>query len=299
MAHDARITWKRRGASRPEALPVPVLAAASRDTWRSIRVEEARYPCAGELPEGAVQSHLLVVNAGPAFRVAPWWPGEPAADGMLPPGGFNFFPAATPFAVRWMGPASSIMVEIAPRIVADLTDPGDSGEPARLRQVAHGQDPVVTHLALALRDLAASGHPGGAAYGEALGVALAEHVVRRYARGSAPPRPSRGTLPGRLQRRVAEYVEAHLARDIPLHDLAGLAELSVFHFARLFKRSTGISPHQFILRRRIERARALLSDPGLSVSDVAARAGFAHHSHFTDTFHRLVGMTPTQYRRAT
>ncbi len=278
---------------------MPVLALASHDRWRSIRVEEAHFPAAGERPEGSPTGHLLVINTGSPYRVELRWPGEPPpVEHVLQEGQFNLLPAATAYAVRWLDPASTILLEMAPETVAAMTGGGDPAERPRLRPLVNQSDGFVAHVALALRDLVRDGHPGGAAYGETLGAALAEHIVRRYSAGTPGPREPRGALPVRLVRRVVEYVEANLERDITLHDLAGEAQMSVYHFARSFKLRIGLAPHQYILHRRIELARSLLTDPVLSVGDVAVRCGFAHHSHFSDTFHRLMGMTPTEYRRA-
>jgi AraC family transcriptional regulator len=240
-----------------------------------------------------------VINTSSPYRFELRWPGEPPpAEHVLQQGQFNFFPAAMAYAVRWLDPASTILLEMAPETVTAMTGGGDPGERPRLRPLVNQSDGFVAHVALALRDLARDGRPGGEAYGETLGAALAEHIVRRYAAGTPGTREPRGALPVRLVRRVVEYVEANLERDITLHDLAGEAQMSVYHFARSFKLRTGLAPHQYILHRRIELARSLLTDRVLSVGDVAVRCGFAHHSHFSDTFHRLMGMTPTEYRRA-
>jgi len=299
MAREARIGWMRGGSGHPEPLPVPVLAMASHDTWRSIRVEEAHFPSAGERPEGSLAGHVLAVNAGSGVRVEPRWPGESLpGNEVLLPGHFNLFPAAMTYSVRWLDPAIAVLVEMAPEMVAAMTGSGDPGERPRLRPLAHRSDAFVTHLALALRDLARDGHPGGTIYGEALGAVLAEHVVRSYSALVPRPHQLRGGLPALVLRRIAEYIDANLQRDITLHELARQAQMSVYHFARAFKHRTGLPPHQYVLRRRIERARSLLSDPVLSVGDVAVRCGFAHHSHFSDTFHRVMGVTPTAYRRA-
>jgi len=93
-----------------------------------------------------------------------------------------------------------------------------------------------------------------------------------------------------------EYIEDHLDSEIALEDLAATVHLSAYHFARLFKASTGLPPHQYVIARRIERAKQLLRDDDLSLAQVAARVGFWDQGHFTRHFKRLVGVTPKHFR---
>src|SRR2546426_4648811 len=111
------------------------------------------------------------------------------------------------------------------------------------------------------------------------------------------PRTHRGLSPG-AKRRVLEYMDAHFDEPLTLESLARVAGLSVHHFARAFRQSTGEPPHQFLLRRRIERATEMLKQPELSLSEIALAVGFSDHSHFARHFRRLVGMTPGAARWA-
>jgi AraC family transcriptional regulator len=96
-------------------------------------------------------------------------------------------------------------------------------------------------------------------------------------------------------RRVLEYIEAHLEQDLLLRDLAKVADLSPYHFARTFKRSVGSSPHRYVLRRRIERAKYHLAAGELSLAAVALACGFGSQSHFTAHFRAATGLTPRQF----
>ena len=107
---------------------------------------------------------------------------------------------------------------------------------------------------------------------------------------------ARGGLSGWQQRRVADFIEAHLAETVRLPMLAALVRLSPYHFARAFKQSFGVPPHRYHLCRRIARAKALLREPDGSVTTVALKVGFAETSSFSAAFRKLTGLTPSRFR---
>ena len=115
-------------------------------------------------------------------------------------------------------------------------------------------------------------------------------------RSLAPEPQARGGLPPGAMRRVHEYVEAHLGDSIELVELSAIAGLSVFHFARQFKQSAGVTPHHYLVRRRVERAKELLAATDLSLSAIALAAGFSDQSHLTRNFRQIAGTTPGQFR---
>jgi AraC-like DNA-binding protein len=110
--------------------------------------------------------------------------------------------------------------------------------------------------------------------------------------------PARGGLPPATLRRLRDYVEAHLAENIELSMLASLAGLSIYHFAHQFKHSTGLTPHYYLIQKRVERAQRLLAESSLTLSEIALAAGFVDQSHFTRRFRQIVGVTPHEFRRA-
>jgi AraC-like DNA-binding protein len=120
-----------------------------------------------------------------------------------------------------------------------------------------------------------------------------------------PPAPSQDTgseerhagLPETSLRRVLEYMQAHLDGELSVTALAAVAQISPFYFSRLFKQSTGLSPHQYLRRQRIERARELLADPRRRLAEVGYEVGFLNQSHFTTVFRTLVGTTPGAFQR--
>jgi AraC family transcriptional regulator len=157
-------------------------------------------------------------------------------------------------------------------------------------------DPELWRIAMKLKDETLKGEGALQHYGEALAVLLAHELVR-INNGSAAPAPARGGLAGWQQKRVADYIEAHLADSVPLAELAAIVDYSPFHFARAFKRSFGLPPHRYHVNRRIERAKELLAVPGKSVTSVGIAVGFAETSSFSAAFRKATGRSPSDYRR--
>jgi AraC-like DNA-binding protein len=159
-------------------------------------------------------------------------------------------------------------------------------------------DPDVWTTALKLKAQLQNPCPSRSAYVEALGIALA-HELTRVNEGSSPLNlDMRGGLPAWQQKKLTQYVEERLALEISLASLADLVQLSPFHFSRAFKQSFGVPPHRYLSLRRIERAKALLANRKLSVTEIGLDVGFSETSSFTAAFRRITGETPTDYRRS-
>ncbi len=118
--------------------------------------------------------------------------------------------------------------------------------------------------------------------------------------GASTARPRRpcAALPKWRLKRVVDHIEAHLGEPITLGDLAAAAKLTRMHFAAQFRVATGLRPHEYLLRRRIDEARRLLLDESLSIVEIALTVGFQTQAHFTTVFGRFVGETPSRWRRA-
>jgi AraC-like DNA-binding protein len=179
---------------------------------------------------------------------------------------------------------------------AALTGGPDAQAP-RLRRDYNLRAPALEHVLRALVIEADRGGPGGLPFVEAL-VTAVSHQMLQVAGAAVPAAPARGGLAPRARRRVLELVEARLERGVSVDELAREAGLSPAHFARAFRETVGRPPHQYILGRRLERARLLLDAPGARLSDVALRAGFADQAHFTRLFKRAFGVTPGAVLRA-
>lgn len=134
-------------------------------------------------------------------------------------------------------------------------------------------------------------------YGEALGILLGHELIRLNDAPAQTEMP-RGGLSGWQRKVVADFIEANLGEAVRLTDMAQLARLSPYHFARAFKQSFGVPPHRYHVGRRIARAKDLLADPENSVTGIARELGFAETSSFSATFRRVTGASPSGFRRA-
>jgi AraC family transcriptional regulator len=133
--------------------------------------------------------------------------------------------------------------------------------------------------------------------GELLVNAACIRLAKRYAVSQLKTVPRRGGLPSARLKRVLEYIEANLDKNMTLAELASVVNMSLYYFAVLFRQSTGLSPHRYVLNRRVERAKELLRNPKLSVLDVSINVGFEHQNNFARAFRRVSGVSPTQFRR--
>jgi AraC family transcriptional regulator len=156
------------------------------------------------------------------------------------------------------------------------------------------RDPQIEHVAWALETERRSGAPNGALYTECLGFALAIHLLGRYKSTIAIKRGL-----SRIQlHRVRAHIENNIAQDLSLAALAQIAHLSASHFKTMFKRSTGFAVHEYVIRRRVNRAKQLLTRSNLAASQIAAEVGFSHQSHMARAMRRVLGVTPSAIARS-
>jgi len=205
----------------------------------------------------------------------------------LVPAGYRYLGWQTPRALN-----RGVYIHIDP--AGPLLDPEWRFSELELRPQLFFEDRDLWDTVLRLK--AQIANPTSRTYAEALGIILAHDLLRLHGKACAACTPQ-GGLAGWQQKRVAEYIDAHLDGESSLLDLANVAKLSPFHFARSFKHSFGEPPHRYLMRRRMERAKALLDDPAKSVTEVAHAVGFSDPASFAAAFHKAVGATPTGYRR--
>lgn len=170
------------------------------------------------------------------------------------------------------------------------------GDDAALVEPHAAADPLIREVGNAVeRDVRIRRSPD-ARYMESLAMVLATHVVRKYAVAKSTGAASCGGLAPHKLCSVRKHICEHLGETISVERLAEAVHLSPFHFARMFKQSTGQSPHLYVLMQRIERAKKLLAETDTALVDVAADVGFRTQGHFTGVFHHYAGFTPRAFR---
>jgi AraC family transcriptional regulator len=137
---------------------------------------------------------------------------------------------------------------------------------------------------------------GTGLFADTIARTLALQLIRRRSSARPAGAPSRMLMSARQLRAAVDYIESHLGEDLSLDNLAAASAMSPFRFARAFKKATGRAPRQYVINRRIQRARELLRSPRREIAEVAYRVGFATQSHFTAVFHRHCGITPRRFR---
>ena len=279
-------------------LPFEADAASDRLGWVGLEAARYRASPALELNQPGLTHHRLILFDRTPEELDLLYEG--VRRHVPPPAGsIMLVPAGSPARWRSSGGKESLHIYLEPGLVARVAAEAFDLDPARV--TLPPLDALdLPHLRTVMGVVGAelkTGGAGGRLAAESLADILAVHLIRHVL---APRRPGRGPdggLPRGRLRAVVEYVEGHLDAGPTLGQMAAVARLSPYHFARQFKAATGLPPHQYVIMRRVERAKQLLKAGGdSSLAQVAARAGFSDQSHFTHHFKRLVGVTPGQFR---
>ena len=173
---------------------------------------------------------------------------------------------------------------------------GAYGE-VELRPSRKFANPRLSALVAAAHAEMVAGFPGGRLFLDSVEQAMAVALVKDRAVRHRPVQIYQGGLGAARLRRIKELVHAKMEDDLSLDEMAQSVGLSTAHFARMFRKSTGETPHQFVLRQRVERAKAMLRAPDARVLDVAVACGFKTQQHFAQVFRDVCGVSPTEYRQ--
>lgn len=290
---ERRIRVRRGNECVPLAPGTPTLSSAQ-SPWDGVLLERHKHgPYHAEDHEHP--SYFLCLHLSePAPLV--WRTNGKSGSKVAGPGSVVLLSRGTRDAVSFLKPVERILFTLEPRVFQHALQEHYTGRDVELVDQWGVRDRQIEHIVRALEADLDAGSPAGKLFGESLVNALALHLQRRYS--VTPPKTMnlRGGLPSARLKRIQEYIEANLDREVALTQLAAIAGMGAHYFAELFKQSVGLSPHQYVLRRRIEYARKLLHNSNMRILEAGVRSGFSDQSHFTKIFRRMVGVTPTEYR---
>lgn len=212
-------------------------------------------------------------------------------------GDIDIVPAQTPCVWEPDGPDTALIVAIDPDSLATAAD--ELGLPTdRLEVVNRFQirDPQIEHICWALKAEMEAGYPTGRVFLDSLATALATALVRRHTSLAPTPCTSNKPMTGHRLRQALSYIEDNLKQDLSLKEIADVAGVSVSHLKATFRQAMGLPVHQYVIQRRVERARTLLSEGKLSITEVAQQSGFAHQSHLALHMQRILRCSPKDLR---
>lgn len=271
----------------------PIMTFARIAVAATSAVELAAYDMArGRVDLAPAPSHRLILHLGAPNRAVRRFDGR-AYPRLQTEGDVDIGPAGWPDDWEVEGPGQVMTVKFSEALLRQAAAEAGLAAGAGLAPQFQLRDPRLTHVVMALHaELAAGGVPD-MFYADRLGLALAGHLLRRYI-------PAEKPVPGlspRQWRRIAAYVDDHLDQPVGPAELAELTGISPSHLQALFRRTAGMPLHQYVIRRRVERARGLLAEGRLPLAEIALEAGFAHQSHMARWLRRLVGLSPAEIRR--
>jgi AraC family transcriptional regulator len=280
--------------------PFPTVSSLSSQHagWDGIAMESFTNVPAIAIPDHEHPTHFINLLIQGTIN-AQWTIGGKTRRAEHTPGTIYLLPAGTRDSLIWSGPSTRIVLVMEPRFLArSLEETAHLNDVELLTQLTL-RDRHLQSLMLALHADLEDGSPAGPLYGESLAVALGHYLIRRHSSRTGSAGPSRGGMPSVRLNRVVDFINQNLAREIRLYELANVAGMSLNYFCEQFRETTGLTAHQYVLKRRIQRAKQFLHNPDFTVAMVTAATGFTDQSHFTKVFRRLVGVTPVQFRLAT
>jgi AraC family transcriptional regulator len=264
--------------------------------WRGILLE-TYHSSAGERPDGnAVDRPVLLMTRTPAWRFE-----YKTFDGTFVPstnllGALAIKPKGPLPAMRTRQPFDVLCCAFDESLVTAVRDELEGPLPLPLDMRFGVHDRAVSEILNLLVAEVESGGSAGALYVDSLALAL---TVRSLFLGERRPGRSHGTptLSRPKLFRIQDLIESRLEADLTLQELAAEIGYSRSHFLRMFRAATGLTPHRYVLQRRIERARRLLREADISIAEVAYSCGFSSQAHLTLAFRKESGLTPAEYRR--
>lgn len=266
-----------------------------RAEWNGVKVHRARV-MPGRMLEHEARFHEINISISGKLtteRITPTGKRRTFCGGS---GGLCLTPAGQTVGAFWEKPIDHLGILLAPDFVANTAAENRFSPNFDFYDDLTDKDPLVEQIGLTLINEYLSETPEAKLYAESLIQTLTLHLLKNYSNARSITENTSGGLSGYKLRRVKEFINSKLEDELSLSDIAAVADLSQFHFARAFRKSTGQTPQQYLMRQRIERAKDLLARNDLPIVEISLRTGFKNQSHFTALFRKFTKFTPKMWR---
>ena len=274
----------------------PPLQSSAKAGWQSIQLQHYSQ-LAGETHEFANPSHVIVIHQSQQpIELQHTFDGKKQIE-LLRPQQVGLLPQGVPRRGVWQDKVEFTLLLLDP--VAVTRTAYESIDPDRITLIPRftQSDPLIYQLGAALSNVLQTQPQNSQLYAESMATALSAHLLQFYSTQKKAIQSFSGGLPPYKLQQAIDYIQAHLTEDISLTEIADFVGISRYHFSRLFKKATGYSPYQYTIKCRVERSKELLRRKNLNITDVALEVGFSSPSHFTQSFKKLMGITPRQFIR--
>jgi AraC family transcriptional regulator len=276
-------------------LPYAPQASSTELNWKHLNVSYYQLPSL-ECPEHTLSKHVISLNLGAPARLERVIDRQVKSDRFTEGEVFSINPAGLYRTIRVVNPAQILHLYLEPEFVSHFAQ--DCIDPDRVEIIPsfHPHDPFLLQLGLTLKSAVVSGTEIDALYADAAATMLAAHLLRYYSTVAVETQKGVNGLSQSKLDTAIDYIHAHLDEDLSIDTLAQLVQISSYYFVRLFKQSMGLTPHAYIVRQRLERAKQLLKMTDLSIAEIAYRTGFCHQSRFSTVFRQYLHTSPRAYR---
>jgi len=275
-------------------VPEPLLSSRSRQ-WNGILVELYRARDVEIVKQ--VPWHLVTVFLRGPIHLLQRRYGH-AVQRAMHAGDIIVAPVGEPKVLQHKEEAELVKLQLAPPFVAGIVDDLVAGDSRQVELLDNfgTRDVYIEDLARRLVGELKEDALASRLYVESLATALTIHLLRHYSTASKIANGSSSMLPRYKLQRVTDYINDTLRDDLTLGTISATLSMSPFHFAHAFRQTTGLAPHRYVIQRRVERARLLLRETDLSITEIAHLVGYSNQSNFSVVFHRLTGHTPRRFR---
>jgi len=263
--------------------------------WSGIQLFH-RKALAGEMSEIAQPDHGLNVTLAGSIKTEKITETGDKISVCRESGNICLVPSKQPHVAKWGDNFECLTIQMEPSYLENIAIENDLSPNFELIAQHKDQDLLIPQIGLALVNESSSEESVDRLYSESLLQTLTMHILKNYSTASSALKRLKGGLSGYKLRLVTEYINDNLDKDLSLTELAHVSDLSRFHFSRTFRQTTGMTPHKYLMKQRVEKAKLLLEESDIPLVEVGLQTGFKNQRHFTSLFRKFTNLTPKLWR---